>query len=125
VPTIPRFSVDDASDPDVTDHEDQGASPEEATEPTQEAETEYESESEQPTEPEEMSTDNDGPAPTGAEPTMNGPRDPKEIRVNAPSIFDGERSKLQEWLDDCRLYMALNNKIYTSNDNGSHSFSLT
>ena len=45
------------------------------------------------------------PAPT------NGP---KEIKLNPPKIFDGQRDKLRKFLQDAELFMLINRKIYDS-----------
>jgi len=46
-------------------------------------------------------------APTGS---------PKELRVNTPTPFEGDRSKLRTFLLDCKLYLAINREIYDHDD---------
>ena len=40
----------------------------------------------------------------------------KEIWINNPTEFDGNREHLNSFLQDCHLYLALNNKIYNEDD---------
>jgi len=46
-------------------------------------------------------------APTGA---------PKELRVNTPTPFEGDRSKLRTFLQDCEIYLLINHDIYDHDD---------
>jgi len=41
---------------------------------------------------------------------------PKEIRVNTPTPFNGDRSKLRTFLLDCELYLVINREIYDHDD---------
>ena len=116
MPTIPCFRATE-SDPntsDTSEYEEPGASPEEATQPVEKTESDNEIEQ---TEPIRMATavtaSVSAPAAASVAAPMNSA---KEIRVNAPAVFDGERNKLQEWLDDCRLYTTLNHQVYTTED---------
>jgi len=38
----------------------------------------------------------------------------KEIRINYPSEFDGNRENLESFLQDCHLYLAINNETYNN-----------
>ena len=40
----------------------------------------------------------------------------KEIRINNPTEFDRNREHLNSFLQDCHLYLALNNEIYNEDD---------
>src|SRR5271154_5132466 len=40
----------------------------------------------------------------------------KEIRVNPPSIFSGNREELLGFLQDCEMYLKLNKEIYNSDE---------
>jgi len=41
---------------------------------------------------------------------------PKELRVNTPTPFEGDRSKLRTFLLDCELYLLINREIYDHDD---------
>ena len=45
-------------------------------------------------------------------PHLNG----KEIRINNPTEFDGNREHLNSFLQDCHLYLTLNEEIYNTDD---------
>ena len=47
-----------------------------------------------------------------ATPRTNG----KEIRINNPTEFDGSREHLNAFIQDCHLYLALNEETYNDND---------
>jgi len=54
------------------------------------------------------------PAETAAAATPTG--SPKELRVNTPTPFEGDRSKLRTFLLDCELYLVINWEIYDHDD---------
>jgi len=41
---------------------------------------------------------------------------PKELRVDTPTPFEGDRSKLRTFLLDCELYLLINQEIYDHDD---------
>jgi len=41
---------------------------------------------------------------------------PKELHVNTPTPFEGDRSKLRTFLLDCELYLLINREIYNHDD---------
>jgi len=41
---------------------------------------------------------------------------PKELRINTPMPFEGDRSKLRTFLQDCEIYLLINHKIYDQDD---------
>jgi len=41
---------------------------------------------------------------------------PKELCVNTPTPFEGDRSKLRTFLLDCELYLLINREIYDHDD---------
>jgi len=46
---------------------------------------------------------------------------PKELRVNTPTPFKGDRSKLRTFLLNCKLYLLINQEIYDHDDKRSPS----
>ena len=38
----------------------------------------------------------------------------KEIRINKPTAFDGNRKKVETFIQECRLYLQVNKKIYAT-----------
>jgi len=38
----------------------------------------------------------------------------KELRINYPSEFDGNRDNLENFLQDCQLYLAINEEVYNT-----------
>ena len=51
-----------------------------------------------------------------ATPTAAMTGSPKELRVNTPTPFEGDRSKLRTFLFDCKLYLLINQEIYDHDD---------
>ena len=45
---------------------------------------------------------------------MAQPDRAKEIKMNYPKIFMGNRDELKRFIQDCDLYMIINNKVYDS-----------
>ena len=41
---------------------------------------------------------------------------PKELHVNTPTPFEGDRSKLRTFLLNCKLYLLVNQEIYNHDD---------
>ena len=57
------------------------------------------------------------PTPTAmATPAAATTGSPKELRVNTPTPFEGDRSKLRTFLLDCELYLLINQEIYGHDD---------
>ena len=54
------------------------------------------------------------PAGTAAAAALTG--SPKELRVNTPTPFEGDRSKLRTFLLNCKLYLVINREIYNHDD---------
>ena len=48
--------------------------------------------------------------------TMMSHSNRKEIQINNPTEFDGNREHLNSFLQDCHLYLALNSEIYNQDD---------
>jgi len=44
------------------------------------------------------------------------PRDAKELRINLPKSFNGNRSNLNRFIQDCTVYLKINRKVYNDND---------
>ena len=38
----------------------------------------------------------------------------KELRINYPTEFDGNRDNLENFLQDCQLYLAINEEVYNT-----------
>ena len=38
----------------------------------------------------------------------------KELRINYPTEFDGNRENLENFLQDCHLYLGINDEIYNN-----------
>jgi len=43
-------------------------------------------------------------------------RDAKELRINLPKPFDSNRLKLQQFTQDCAVYLMINKKVYDDDD---------
>jgi len=57
------------------------------------------------------------PTPTAmATPAAATTGTPKELRVNTPTPFEGDRSKLRTFLLNCELYLLINQEIYDHDD---------
>ena len=41
--------------------------------------------------------------------------DAKEVKMNYPKIFTGDRNEFKRFLQDCELYLTINNKVYDTN----------
>ena len=41
--------------------------------------------------------------------------DTKEVKMNYPKIFTGDQNKLKRFLQDCELYLTINDKVYDTN----------
>jgi Retrotransposon gag protein len=50
----------------------------------------------------------------GASMNVDSKNGSKEIRINYPSEFDGNRENLENFLQDCHLYLAINEEIYNT-----------
>jgi len=44
------------------------------------------------------------------------PRDAKELRINLPKPFNGNRSNLNRFIQDCAVYLKINRKVYDDDD---------
>ena len=40
----------------------------------------------------------------------------KELRLNTPPRFKGDRTKLRKFIQDCNIYLAINKRIYTDDE---------
>ena len=40
----------------------------------------------------------------------------KEIGINKPTAFDGSRKKVEMFIQECRLYLQVNKKIYATDE---------
>ena len=64
---------------------------------------------------------NDEPTETrkkDPEETMAQPgsgNDAKEVKMNYPKIFTGNRNEFKRFLQDCKLYLTINDKVYDTN----------
>jgi hypothetical protein len=47
---------------------------------------------------------------------MANPNSGKEIRLNLPKVFDGNRENLTPFLQDCQVYLTLNDHIYDTDE---------
>jgi hypothetical protein len=41
---------------------------------------------------------------------------PKEIGINKPTPFDGNRKKVESFLQKCKVYLQINKAIYTTDE---------
>ena len=41
--------------------------------------------------------------------------DAKEVKMNYPKIFTGDRNEFKRFLQDCELYLTINDKVYDTN----------
>jgi hypothetical protein len=72
--------------------------------------TPYEEEPVQERTSEEMST-----AETNPE-TQNSSTSIREIGLDKPSPFNGDRKKIEMFIQECRVYLQINKKIYTNDE---------
>ncbi|GLB35582.1 putative reverse transcriptase-rnase h-integrase [Lyophyllum shimeji] len=52
-------------------------------------------------------------APTGTVTTTTAAK-PAELKIRTPNDFDGDRSKLNQWLQNIRLYLEMNSDVYNT-----------
>jgi hypothetical protein len=55
---------------------------------------------------------------TTINPTLTSSND-KELRINTPAKFKGDRTKLRKYIQDCKIYLAINRRLYTDNESKS------
>jgi hypothetical protein len=41
---------------------------------------------------------------------------PKEIGINKPTPFDGDRKKVHSFIQECKIYLAINRKVYATDE---------
>ncbi|KAJ3493618.1 hypothetical protein NLJ89_g10975 [Agrocybe chaxingu] len=52
------------------------------------------------------------PAGPSTTTTSSSTREPKELRINVPPEFDGNRDDFEAFLNKCLLYLAINSGVY-------------
>lgn len=40
----------------------------------------------------------------------------KEIGINKPTPFDGDRKKVHSFIQECKVYLAINRKVYATDE---------
>lgn len=66
----------------------------------------------------ESNTENIVPviAPLPVEPKGDPHQTTKEIGINKPTPFDGDRKKVETFIQECRIYLHINKKIYSTDE---------
>lgn len=49
-------------------------------------------------------------------PNENRTITPKEIGINKPTPFDGDRKKVHSFIQECKIYLAINRKVYETDE---------
>ena len=54
--------------------------------------------------------------PEAAVTSKNRIETPKEIGINKPTPFNGDRTKVHSFIQECKVYLAINRRVYTTDE---------